>query len=249
MRGRAVPISLHRRWIHDLLHFSRFVPTVPVQKRMQIGDLIAARAALSDRPRWTAIFTKAYAHTAQSFPDLRRAYLTFPWPRLYEYPTSKACITVEREYQGESAILPYLVRDPASKSLWEISFGLNRAGVVPPEQITEFRRLICLTKLPRPLRRVLWWSALNIGRQRANYFGTFGLSVYSALQAESLHPLSFHTTTLNYGVFNPDGTVDVRIMYDHRVMNGATVARALNRLNEILNTDILEEIRSGISTK
>jgi hypothetical protein len=247
MRGRAVPISLHRRWIIDLLHFSKLVPTVPVQKRLQIGDLISARAALSDRPRWAAIFAKAYALTAQSFPDLRRVYLTFPWPRLYEYPTSKACITIEREYRGESAVLPYLVRDPASKSLWEISFGLNRAGVVPPEQITEFRRLISLTKLPRPLRRALWWIALNIGRQRANYFGTFALSVYSALQAESLHPLSLHTTTLNYGIFNADGSLDVRIVYDHRVMNGATVARALNHMNKVLNTEILEELRSGLS--
>jgi pyruvate/2-oxoglutarate dehydrogenase complex dihydrolipoamide acyltransferase (E2) component len=36
----------------------------------------------------------------------------------------------------------------------------------------------------------------------------------------------------------------VRIIYDHRVMDGATVARALGRLEEILNSVILEEVRS-----
>ncbi len=41
-----------------------------------------------------------------------------------------------------------------------------------------------------------------------------------------------------------DGVLDVRIIYDHRVMNGATVARALGRLEEILNTVILEEVRA-----
>jgi hypothetical protein len=33
-------------------------------------------------------------------------------------------------------------------------------------------------------------------------------------------------------------------MYDHRVMDGATVARALGRMEDILNSVILEEVRS-----
>jgi hypothetical protein len=90
----------------------------------------------------------------------------------------------------------------------------------------------------------MWWLGLNIGRQRGNYFGTFALSVYSALNAESLHPLTPLTTLLNYGVISSDGNVNVRIIYDHRVMNGATVARALARLEEVLNTVVAEELRS-----
>ena len=93
-----------------------------------------------------------------------------------------------------------------------------------------------------PVCRLLWWFGLNIGRQRANYFGTFGVSVYSALGAESLHPLSPLTSTLNYGVIAADGTTDVRVVYDHRVTDGATVARALARLEEVLNTTIRDEL-------
>jgi hypothetical protein len=52
------------------------------------------------------------------------------------------------------------------------------------------------------------------------------------------------TTLLNYGVIDSDGDVSVRIIYDHRVMDGATVARALARLEQILNTSILGEIES-----
>jgi hypothetical protein len=59
-----------------------------------------------------------------------------------------------------------------------------------------------------------------------------------------LHPLTPLTTTLNYGVIDSEGKVTVRIIYDHRVVNGATVARALARLEEILNTSLVEEIRS-----
>jgi predicted component of type VI protein secretion system len=90
----------------------------------------------------------------------------------------------------------------------------------------------------------LWWVGLNIGTQRSNFFGTFALSVYSALGAESLHPLAPLTTVLNYGVIDSDGDVNVRIIYDHRVMDGATVARVLARLEQILNTSILDEIGS-----
>ena len=65
---------------------------------------------------------------------------------------------------------------------------------------------------------------------------------------KSLHPLSPLTTLLNYGVIDGDGRLAVRIMYDHRVMDGATVARALGRLEEILNSVILEEMRSLTTT-
>jgi hypothetical protein len=90
----------------------------------------------------------------------------------------------------------------------------------------------------------LWWMGLNIGRQRGNFFGTFGVSVYSALNAESLHPLSTYTATHNYGVINENGDVPVRIIYDHRVMDGATVARALQHMEKILNSVVLEEVQS-----
>jgi pyruvate/2-oxoglutarate dehydrogenase complex dihydrolipoamide acyltransferase (E2) component len=49
---------------------------------------------------------------------------------------------------------------------------------------------------------------------------------------------------LNFGVMSSAGVLDVRIIYDHRVMNGATVARALGRLGEILNSVILEEVQA-----
>ena len=56
------------------------------------------------------------------------------------------------------------------------------------------------------------------------------------------HPV---TTVLDYCVFADDGSVDVRIIYDHRVMDGATVARVLARLEDVLTGPILEEIRGG----
>ncbi len=244
MRGRAIRLSVQRRMIIDLLYFATGIPTVPVQKRMSLGPLLAARAACHERPRWTAIFTKAYAVVAEEYPELRRVYVKLPWPQLYEYPTSTAKILIERDYQGESAVCPVSIKDPAHQSLRDIASWIGYAAAAPVEDIKDFRRWTQFARLPRFLRRALWWVGLNWGRQRGNYFGTFGLSVYSALKAESLHPLAPATTVLNYGVMTGVGVLDVPFIYDHRVMNGTTVARVLVRLEEILNSVMVEEVRS-----
>src|SRR5262249_57341667 len=106
----------------------------------------------------------------------------------------------------------------------------------PIDSIKDFQLILRISALPRPLRRLLWWLGLNFGRQRSNFFGTFAISVYSALNSESLHPLTPLTTVLNYGVIDRNGDVNVRIIYDHGVMDGATVARRLAQLEEILST-------------
>ena len=88
------------------------------------------------------------------------------------------------------------------------------------------------------------WLGLNIGRKRGRFFGTFQLSVYSGLGAESLNPLTPLTTLLNYGPISEEGSVTVRIHYDHRVMDGANVARALERFEKILNGEVASEVKS-----
>jgi pyruvate/2-oxoglutarate dehydrogenase complex dihydrolipoamide acyltransferase (E2) component len=240
--GRAIRLSRPRRVVIDLLHFARAVPSLPVQRRMNLAAVAAARQACHERPQWSAIFVKAYAIVAQEFPALRRAYVKFPWPQLYEYPSVTASIMFERDYEGEPGLFSMLVRNAASKSLGDLRDIVRTGASAPVETIKDFRRGLRIAGWPRPLRRIFWWLGLNVGRQRGNYFGTFGLSVYSALNVESLHPLSPLTSVVNYGYIGVDGEVNVRIIYDHRVMDGATVARALNRLEEILNGPIVGEL-------
>jgi hypothetical protein len=112
------------------------------------------------------------------------------------------------------------------------------------EEIKSFKRMLDLARWPTPIRRMIWWLGLNIGRQRGNYFGSFGVTVYSGLGAESLHPLSPLTATMNWGVIGEDGKVAVRIMYDHRVMDGSEIARTLERLEGKLRGELLAELIS-----
>lgn len=242
--GFRLPLSLPRRLICDYLHFARQIPTVPVQRRMELADVMAARQDAKPRPSWSALFTKAYALTCAAWPQLRRAYLAFPWPHLYQHPIPIASVAIERRFGDEEAVFFAQLREPEKLGLVEIDSRLRQYKEQPLESFGAFRRILRITRLPRPLRRVLWWTGLNVlGRKRAHFMGTYGVTVYSGLGAASLHPLSLLTTTLNYGVVEPNGSVDVRLTYDHRVMDGATVARALADLERALHHEILTELR------
>lgn len=243
MRGRAIKLSVPRRLVGDLMRFSIGVPRVTVQRRMNLAPLVKARKEQQPRPSWTAIFLKGYALLAREVPELRRAYVKFPWPQLYEYPVSVASVAYEREIEGERAVLASNIKGPERLDVAELGAVIHAARSRPVLEVKDFRRALNMARLPAPLRWLLMWLGLNIARQRANYFGTFQLSVYSALGAESFNPLTPLTTFLNYGPIDEDGFVNVRILYDHRVMDGATVARALERFEEILKGVVADEVR------
>jgi hypothetical protein len=249
-RGKWIRLSAHRIMICDLMQASRQVPSVPVQRRMRLGAVSAARHEAEPRPSWPVVFAKAFAIVAGEVPELRRCYLALPWARLYEHPISVASVAVEksvgpeRARGREKAVFFAKLRRPNEHRLPALDRYLKRFAGSPSANMGLARLGLWISLLPWPLRRFLWWYSLNAeGYFRARQFGTFGVSVYSALGAESLHPLSPLSFVLNYGVFDEQGDVDVRLVYDHRVLDGATVARALTALESALSGPILEELR------
>jgi hypothetical protein len=93
--GRNIALSLPRRFICDLLHFAQRVPSVPVQRRMNLAAVVGARQAAQPRPSWSVIFAKAFSMVATRRPELRRAYLSFPKPHFYEHGGNVASIALE----------------------------------------------------------------------------------------------------------------------------------------------------------
>lgn len=243
--GRTLSLSLPRRLICDLVHFAHKVPTVPVQRLINVGALDPVRAQVLPRLSWCTLFTKAMAMVSVEFPELRRAYLSFPWARLYEHPESIASVAMEREYEGENGVFFAHFICPEKRPLMDLEAELRHFKTEPVTNVSDFQTCLSISRLPLLLRRFAWWYVTHFrGYRKATWLGTFGVSVYSSLGAESLHPLSPVTTTMNYGIIQENGDVQVRLIYDHRVMDGATVARALGRLEQILNGEILTEMRA-----
>src|SRR4051794_31368530 len=116
-RGKTIPLSPERRFMCDLLDASRRVPLVAIERHCRLGELIAARNGLPLRPSWFAVFLKAWARVAETRDELRRSFLTFPWPRLHQHACSVASLAVARRVGEEEAVLPLLIRRPEKLSL------------------------------------------------------------------------------------------------------------------------------------
>jgi hypothetical protein len=242
-RGRTVPLSLPRRLVSDVLHFARQIPSIPVQRRMDLGPLVRSRAACASRPSWVALFAKAFSLLAADDPRLRRSYLSFPYARLYEHAESVATVSVSRVYDGDESLFFGRLRAPDRQPLASLDAHLRHWKTAPIDEIVAFRKALQYTRLPWPLRRLGWWIALNaLGSRRDKHFGTFGISVYSSIGVDSLHPIAPMTTLINYGRIGQDGQVDVRMIYDHRVLDGAIIGRTLVRLEEVLCGPMVAEL-------
>lgn len=245
IRGTWVALSPQRILICDLLHFARKLPTIPVQRRINLAAVRDAREQAKRRPGWCAIFTKAFALTAAERPELRRAYIQCPWPLLYQSNVSVASVAVEQQQGDESHIAIANLHRPDERSLHALDRHLKMFSRSTRRNSLIARTGLLIARLWWPIRYFLWWFALNgIGKFRVRHFGTYGVSVYSGLGAESLHPLCPLTYLVSYGVMQENGDIDVRLVYDHRVVDGAVVARALAAMEEVLNTTILGELEA-----
>jgi hypothetical protein len=244
MDGKRIRLSPPRRLITDIMRLAASVPGVPVERLMNLGAVIAARRALSDRPPWVGIFAKAMALTAQELPELRRTYIKWPWPYLYEYEDSVAALTINRDYRGEPCVAPRIIKEVASLPLMVIAGMISASQTLPIEELRDFKRAMMIASLPGIFRRPAIWLAYNLPRQRANYFGTFSVTAVSFLGADALHLPNPTTSLLTFGVFREDGRVPVRITMDHRVFDGMEIAKIMARLEAVLNGAILDELRS-----
>jgi hypothetical protein len=243
--GRSFRISPRRRLVTDLMHFSSKVPRVTVERRMELGRLLLARQACKRRPSWCAVFTKAFATVAARRPELRQSYMSLPWPRIYEHPRNMATLNVDRQFGNERIVIYAHVRSPENRSLTELDALVRYHKEEPLENIKSFSRSMKLARLPFPLRRLVWWLGLNLfGRRRSHNFGTFGLTSTAVYGAGILTLVPVLTSTIHYGLFDSRGSLDMRLSFDHRVLDGATAAQSLVDMEHVLLHQILDEVRS-----
>src|SRR3984957_7779603 len=222
MRGKIKKISIPRRLIGDMMCASTSVPFVSLRRNLDIRELLKARAEAVQPPGWAAIFVKAFALVAKEQPVLRTLYAKWPWTHFYELPRSVAMVAIAGIEDGPDCVPP-------------------QRGAA--DQVPAFPKMLLHPKLVLPLRRLFWLVGLNFGRQLANYFGSFGVTSVAAFGGGELHALSPGPFVLSYGVVEPDRTIDVVIRWDHRITDAALIAKAMTRLEQVLNTEISAELR------
>jgi hypothetical protein len=211
---------------------------------MRLAEVAAARQSAQPQPTWFALFTKAYGFVSAVNPHLRRAYIDYPWPHLYEHPENIATLAVERIHEGEDALFFAPLSRPETLSLHEIDARLHHWQEAPVEDVDCFRPSLHFSRRPRPLRRLAGWLGLHwSGRRRARWLGTFGVQAHPGVGAATTHPLALLTTTLCPGEIDERGEVDVRLLHDPRVLDGGTAARALAELERVLTHEVLAELR------
>ena len=224
------------------MQFAAVVPGATIERRMDLSRLIEARQARTPPPSWSAIFIKAYSLVAARTPALRTSYMKFPWPKLYEHPINIATLNVDRQLAEERIVLQVHIPSPEMRSLFELDVLIDEYQNQPVENIPAYRTAVRLSMVPWPIRQMLWWGALNVfGSIRCHHFGTFNITSLCSQGSGILHVMTLLTSTLHYGMFDPTGGLEMRLSFDHRVLDGAAAARVLADLESVLVGEILNE--------
>jgi hypothetical protein len=229
--------------ISDFMWAASGAARVSVTRQVAFRDLIAARGRLLARPSWIAIFSKGFAIVTSEIPELRRAYIALPWPHLYEYAESTLVIAQERMIMGDLGLLPLRFNKVHAVPLGELSEIIRQAAGAPLEASRFHRRLVAIARLPLPVRRLIWAVCLNIPRLRRE-IGTCAVSSAARWQTDLGTSRTAQPCLLSYGPADADGNVVVRLTFDHRIFDGAVAGRALARLEDVLNSSVLEELRA-----
>jgi hypothetical protein len=242
---RRQPLSLGRRILCDFTHFSLRKHTASAERTMRLADVVTARRAASPRPSWAAIMTRAFAIAARNHPEMRRVFLGFPWGHLGEYDSQIASVVMTRRVGDEDVLFLAPLAAPESQSLEALDAHLRRYSTAPVAEVRAFRESLRAARLPRLVRRFLWWLAMNLlPGHRARTFGTFGVTTMSPYGARTVETPSLWTAFLHYGVMSEAGEVPVGLVFDHRVMDGSVVGYTLLEMEQVLRHEITAELRS-----
>src|ERR1700692_4255954 len=95
---RNRPVPLNRRWMNDIIHFGKKAHVIGVSWTVNLGPLVAARAAAQSPAGWSAMWMKAIGLVARRRSELRTAYMPFPWAHFYVHPDCVCSSIIERTW-------------------------------------------------------------------------------------------------------------------------------------------------------
>ncbi|MCE2725926.1 MAG: hypothetical protein LW698_03995 [Planctomycetaceae bacterium] len=240
----TAPVSGHRGCVADVAIVARDIPLFPVDRVLRLGPVAEARAAAATRIGWAAVFLKAYGLVARELPVLRTWFVRGLRPRLATSSESVATLAVNRTDGADERLCFARLPRPEALPLAEIQAFVQACTTRPIEEM--FKRQLELEMMPGPVRRtILRWNANSTSPKRPSRIGTFSLSTLAGQQAfNRFHP-TLCTTSIAYGPLEPDGRCLVTLIADHRVLDGAAAARALERLEAVLTAAVAGELTTA----
>jgi hypothetical protein len=229
--------------VNDVALLSRTIPLFPVDREMRLAEVATVRAEAPRRIGWAACFLKAYALVARETPLLRSWLVRGLTSRLATASQSVATLAINRVENGLDRLFFARLAAPDTLPLTAIQAFIDRHASAPIDEI--FRRQLELEMVPGWLRRtILAWNMNSASRKRPGRIGTFSMSSLAGLAAGNhFHP-TLCTTSLCQGPLDEAGRCRVTLIADHRVLDGVTVAKALERLEAVLTREIATELRS-----
>jgi hypothetical protein len=239
----ATPLPAGRGAVNDVALLARRIPLFPVDREMRLADLAAARSDAPRRIGWAACFLKAYGLVAAEMPLLRSWIVRGFRSRLATSSHSVATLAVSRVVDDADRLFFARLSAPESLPLDRIQAFIERQATAPIDEV--FRRQLELEMVPGWLRRgILRWNMHSTSRKRPGRIGTFSMSSLAGFAAGNhFHP-TLCTTSLCQGPLDERGRCRVTLIADHRVVDGVTVARALERLEAVLVGAVAGELRS-----
>ena len=236
-------LSRARGCVADVARLGRDIPLFPVERTMRLAAVADARAAAAVRIGWAALFTKAYAHVARRMPVLRSWLAGIVRPRLATASESVATLAVNRVEENEDRLFWTRITAPDAQPLVRLQSTIAESLTKPVEEV--FSRQLELEGVPACLRRtILRWNMRSTSPKRATRIGTFSLSTLAGLGATNRFHPTLCTTSLSYAPLEADGRCLVTLIADHRVLDGAVAARALDWLEQTLAAEIVAELRT-----
>jgi hypothetical protein len=237
-------LPVGRGAVNDVAVLGRQIPLFPVDREMRLAAVADARAAATRRIGWAACFLKAYGLVAREIPLLRSWLVGRLRSRLATASQSVATLAINRpDESGADRLFFARLAAPDTLPLTAIQAFIDRHASAPIEEI--FRRQLELEMVPGWLRRtILRWNMTSASPKRPGRIGTFSMSSLAGFAAGNhFHP-TLCTTSLCQGPLDEAGRCRVTLIADHRVLDGVTVARALERLEDVLATEITAELKA-----
>ncbi len=241
MDGTTRAIGRQRAIVLDVVRYAAKVPSFPVERYVDVRALADLRDRSTSRVSWSALFARAYGLTSRKHSQLREIYVAWPWPRVYTSPDCILALSVNRQMPDGERLFFGRIHSPDKRSLAAIQADIESFQSEDPSQI--FRSQWRGAKLPTLIRRIAWWWRMDVDyKNRPRRMGTGSISALAGQGVTNrLHPCIM-TSSFSFGPMEADGRCLVTLQCDHRVIDGAAAARALNGLCDFLEGQVRDEL-------